>query len=176
MLAMKSQTLAARRPRLRTAINGTDGHAAIAIKKILVPTDFSDSSKKALNYAVSFARQFGSKIVLIHVLEPDSSLALETFPPTCIEELKANTEENLRGLVRAARESGITGATSMIRSGMPAHEIVEAAKESAVDLIVIATHGYTGWKYFCIGSTADRVVRAAPCPVLVVREKEHEFI
>jgi universal stress protein A len=177
MLAMKSHTLAARPPKLRTsAINGTDGHAAIAIKKILVPTDFSDSSKKALSYAVSFAQQFHSKIVLINVLEPDSSLALETFPPTCIEELKANTEENLRGLVQAARESGITGATSMIRSGMPAHEIVESAKDLDVDLIVIATHGYTGWKHFAIGSTAERVARAAPCPVLVVREKEHDFI
>jgi universal stress protein A len=53
---------------------------------------------------------------------------------------------------------------------------VEAAKDFDVDLIVIATHGYTGWKHFCIGSTAERVVRAAPCPVMVVREKEHEFV
>ncbi|MEI4884363.1 universal stress protein, partial [Klebsiella pneumoniae] len=62
------------------------------------------------------------------------------------------------------------------RTGLPAHEIVEAAKELDVDLIVIATHGHTGWKHFAIGSTAERVVRAAPCPVLVVRQKEHEFI
>jgi universal stress protein A len=149
--------------------------AALRVKKVLVPTDFSDSSKKALNYAVSFARQFGSEIVLIHVLEVDSSLALETFPPICIEELKANSEKTLQNLVRSADEAGITKTTSLTRSGLPAHEIVEAAKESDVDLIVIATHGYTGWKHFCIGSTAERVVRAAPCPVLVVREKEHEF-
>ena len=109
------------------------------------------------------------------MIEPDGSLALETVPPACIEELKANAEENLRALVQAARESGIKRATSISRSGMPAHEIVEAAKESDVDLIVIATHGYTGWKHFCIGSTAERVVRAAPCSVLVVREKEHDF-
>ena len=62
-----------------------------------------------------------------------------------------------------------------VRAGLPSHEIVETAKELDVDLIVIATHGYAGWKHFCIGSTAERVVRAAPCPVLVVREKEHEF-
>lgn len=61
-------------------------------------------------------------------------------------------------------------------AGLAAHEIVEAAKELDVDLIVIATHGYTGWKHFAIGSTAKRVVRAAPCPVLVVREKEHDFL
>ena len=64
---------------------------------------------------------------------------------------------------------------AMTRQGIASHEIVDAAKEFDVDLIVMATHGYTGLKHFCIGSTAERVVRAAPCPVLVVREKEHEF-
>jgi nucleotide-binding universal stress UspA family protein len=63
-----------------------------------------------------------------------------------------------------------------IRTGLAAHEIVEAARELDSDLIVIATHGYTGWKHFCIGSTTERVVRTAPCPVFVVREKQHELI
>ena len=57
----------------------------------------------------------------------------------------------------------------MIRRGLPSLEVVDAARESKCDLIVIASHGYTGWKHFCIGSTAERVVRAAHCPVLVVR-------
>jgi nucleotide-binding universal stress UspA family protein len=114
-------------------------------------------------------------LIFINVIEPDGSLALETVPPACIEELKANAEENLRALVRAARKSGIKGATSISRSGMPAHEIIKAAKESDVDLVVIATHGYTGWKHFCIGSVAERVVRAAPCSVLVVRERNTIF-
>ena len=65
--------------------------------------------------------------------------------------------------------------TILVLTGSTKREIVEAAKALDVDLIVIATHGYTGWKHFAIGSTAERVVRAAPCPVLVVREKEHEF-
>ena len=59
-----------------------------------------------------------------------------------------------------------------MRTGVPSHEIVELAKEADIDLIVIAALGYTGSKHFCIGSTAERVARAAPCPVLVVREKE----
>jgi nucleotide-binding universal stress UspA family protein len=63
-----------------------------------------------------------------------------------------------------------------IRTGLAAHEIVEAARDLDSDLIVIATHGYTGWKHFCIGSTTERVVRTAPCPVFVVREKQHELI
>jgi universal stress protein A len=154
----------------------TAAPVAPRVRKVLVPTDFSDASKKALNYAVSFARQFGSEIILIHVVEPDSALALETFPPICIEELKANGEENLPRLLRLAREAGIAKTTSLTRTGVPAHEIIEAAKESDADLIVVATHGHTGWKHFCIGSTAERIARAAPCPVLVVREKEHEFV
>jgi universal stress protein A len=148
------------------------GSGAFDIKRILVPVDFSDSSSNAIKYARRIGELAKAALIFVHVIEPDGSGACEALPPICVEELKANTEENLRALVQAARESGIKGATSMSRSGMPAHEIVEVAKESDVDLIVIATHGYTGWKHFCIGSTAERVVRAAPCSVLVVREKE----
>ena len=85
-------------------------------------------------------------------------------------------EEGLCALVNSARAAGVVGARSTIRTGVATHEIVEAAKELDVDLIVIATHGYTGWKHFAIGSTAARVARAAPCPVFVVREKEHDFL
>jgi universal stress protein A len=152
------------------------GSSAFGIKRILVPVDFSDSSSNAVKYARHIGELTTAALIFINMIEPDGSGALEALPPVCIEELKASAEENLRALVQAARESGIKGATSISRSGMPTHEIVEAAKESDVDLIVIATHGYTGWKHFCIGSTAERVVRAAPCPVLVVREKEHDFI
>jgi universal stress protein A len=152
------------------------GSSAIDIKRILVPVDFSDLSSNAVKSARHIGELMKAELIFINVIEHDGPLALETVPPACIEELKANAEENLRVLVRAARESGIKRATSISRSGMPAHEIVEAAKESDVDLIVIATHGYSGWKHFCIGSTAERVVRAAPCSVLVVREKEHDFI
>jgi nucleotide-binding universal stress UspA family protein len=66
--------------------------------------------------------------------------------------------------------------TSAVRVGHAPNEITKAAKELNVDLIMIATHGYTSWRHLCIGSTAERVARTAPCSVLVVREKEHEFI
>ena len=88
----------------------------------------------------------------------------------------ASAEKNLRVLLSSAEVGGLKETRSALRTGIASHEIVEAAKDFDVDLIVIATHGYTGWKHFCIGSTAERVVRAAPCPVLVVREKEHEFV
>jgi universal stress protein A len=80
------------------------------------------------------------------------------------------------GMATSARSAGLQDARSAFRVGLAAHEIAEAAKELDVDLIVIATHGYTGWKHFAIGSTAERLVRAARCPVLVVREKEHDFL
>ncbi len=175
---MKSQTLAARPPKLLTSITShTNGHAAIAIKKILVPTDFSPASRKALHYAPCFANNFSSEVTLLHVLEPSTSTTFAGLPATlafCKAET-ADAEGNLRALVSSLRTAGVARARWTIRTGVATHEIVEAAKELDVDLIVIATHGHTGWKHFAIGSTAERVARAAPCSVLVVREKEHEF-
>ena len=150
----------------------------LSIKKILVPVDFSSLSKKAFKYALRLAQQFKTEIALIHVLEPAVPSTFDGLPiaPPCPEEGSPVAEKNLRTLVSSARTAGVPKARSLFRRGLASHEIVEAAKDLDVDLIVIATHGYTGWKHFCIGSTAERVVRAAPCPVLVVREKEHEFI
>jgi universal stress protein A len=147
----------------------------ISLKKILVPVDFSEASNSAVKYALRISGITHSKLMFLNVLEPETPVTVDNVPYGCLEELKENAEENLRALTRASHESGITKTTSLTRCGLPAHEIVEEAKESDVDLIVIATHGYTGWKHFCIGSTAEKVVRAAPCPVLVVREKENEF-
>jgi nucleotide-binding universal stress UspA family protein len=70
----------------------------------------------------------------------------------------------------------VNSFTSAVRIGHAPNEITKAAKEWNVDLIMIATHGYTSWRHLCIGSTAERVARTAPCSVLVVREKEHEFV
>jgi universal stress protein A len=155
-----------------------DGQRPIAIKKILVPTDFSPASKKAFSYALRLAGEQGSKITLLHVLEPETPLTLAGRPAAAgfSEEELADTKVSLRALADEANGAGVAGAKSIVRSGVATHEIVEVAKELDVDLIVIATHGLTGWKHFAIGSTAERVARAAPCPVLVVREKEHDFI
>ena len=149
----------------------------ITIRKILVPTDFSPASRKSLSYALRFAEELNSEITLLHVLEPETPLTLAGRPAAAAfskEEL-ADADEGLRDLVNSAKAAG-AGTKSILRTGIATHEIVEAAKQLDVDLIVIATHGFTGWKHFAIGSTAERVARAAPCPVLVVREKEHDFI
>jgi universal stress protein A len=153
--------------------------ARIALQRILVPVDFSPLSKKALQYAVKLAQEFNAKVSLFHVIEPEVPPFFDGYmiaPPTISNGASASCTNRLKSWVSSARSAGVSRIASVVRTGLPAHEIVEAAKELDVDLIVIATHGYTGWKHFAIGSTAERVVRAAPCPVLVVREKEHEFV
>jgi len=155
-----------------------DRQRPITVSKILVPTDFSPASRKSLSYALRFAGGLNSEITLLHVLEPEIPLALPGRPATAAfsEEELADAKKGLRGLTDLAKAAGSAGTKSILRTGIATHEIVEAAKDLDVDLIVIATHGFTGWKHFAIGSTAERVARAAPCPVLVVREKEHDFI
>ncbi len=155
-----------------------DSSAAIDLKRILVPVDFSPLSKKAVHYATRLARQFGAELNLFHVVEPEIPPAFDGFmipPPPISNCASASYANRLDRLATSARTERVSHVQSTVRTGLAAFEIVEAAKELDVDLIVIATHGYTGWKHFAIGSTAERVVRAAPCPVLVVREKEHEF-
>jgi universal stress protein A len=152
-------------------------HRTLRLKKILVPIDFSPPSKNAFKYAVRFAEEFGGELTLLYVLELESMTGVVAIPEATafVEGDIVAAGKNLRSLIASVRNRRIKRPHWKVRTGIPSHEIVELAKEMDVDLIVIATHGYTGWKHFCIGSTAERVVRAAPCPVLVVREKEHEF-
>ena len=148
------------------------------LKKILVPIDFSPMSKKAFQYATRFAEQFGCEIILLHVVEPVTAiagapLAVDIFPEAEEDAFAAQAE-----LACLATSSGNhrNSFTSVVRIGHTPNEITKAAKELDVDLIMIGTHGYTSWRHLCIGSTAERVVRTAPCAVLVVREKEHDFV
>jgi universal stress protein A len=161
-------------------LRDTAAHPTLRLKKILVPVDFSPASKNAFRYALRFAEEFGAEVTLLYVVEPGPSTrfaAIPGFPdpPFLAETDFSGPEKQLRALITSTRNENLERPSWKVRTGIPSHEIVDAAKEADVDLIIIATHGYTGWKHFCIGSTAERVVRAAPCPVLVVREKEHEF-
>jgi universal stress protein A len=151
--------------------------AALQLKKILVPIDFSPASTNAFKYALRLAEEFGAELTLLYVLVPGPSRRFASIPgePAFSKSELSSTEKSLRALIASTRNGSVQRVRSTMRIGLPSHEIVEMAKDADIDLIVIATHGYTGWKHFCIGSTAERVVRAAPCPVLVVREKEYEF-
>lgn len=148
---------------------------AFKIKRVLVPIDFSPCSKKALQYAVPFTKQFGARLCLLYVgqgyhLVPE--LAVVNLPEA---QARMDATGKLATLVR--EEIGERVASEIfVRKGHPATEIVSAARELGADLIMISTHGYTGLKHVLLGSTVEHVVRQAPCPVLVVREQEHEFL
>lgn len=143
------------------------------IKKILVPIDFSDYSKNALKYAARFAKQFNAKIYLIYVVEPmiypaDFSMGQVAIPSTDID-LHSRAEEELKKLAKDIINSN-SQVEILIKTGKPFVEIIETASANDIDLIIIATHGHTGVEHLLFGSTAEKVVRKAPCPVLTLRE------
>ncbi|HMN26111.1 MAG: universal stress protein [Ignavibacteriaceae bacterium] len=143
------------------------------IKKVLVPIDFSDYSKSALRYAVSFARSFNAEIILIYVVEPiiyppDFSMG-QIAMPTINTDWDTRAKEELDKLAKNEITSNGKVKT-IIKTGKPFAEIIETAKEEDIDLIIIATHGHSGVEYILFGSTAEKVVRKAPCPVLTLRE------
>lgn len=151
----------------------------VNLKKILVPQDFSDYSLHALKYAVTFAELFKSELIVLHIVEPivypaDFSFGQVSIP-AMEEEIRKHSEEQLHELVEKEIPAGIR-ATPIIRVGKPFIEIVEVAKSENADLIVISSHGRTGMDHVLFGSTADKVVRKAPCPVLTIRPHEHEFV
>lgn len=148
------------------------------IKNILVPIDFSDYSKNALKYAVDFAKTFSAKLYLIYVVEPmiypaDFSMGQIAIPSNDFD-IQNRADEELKKL---AKEFGNNlEVETLIKTGKPFVEINETAREKNIDLIIIATHGHTGVEHLLFGSTAEKVVRKAPCPVLSLREPIKGFV
>ena len=147
------------------------------LKRILVPIDFSAQSLNALRYAVPLADKLGAVICLISVVERGSLLHdLKNVPigfagDTRVEDAKA------RLVIMAQKEIGkFIPVIPQVRVGKPYEEIVATAKRLQADLIIISTHGYTGLKHALLGSTAERVVQHAPCPVLVVCERGRDCV
>jgi universal stress protein A len=143
------------------------------VKRILVPADFSPPSDLATDYAIDMAQRYGASIRLIHVIDDTSLLAL--YPDSYVdlaglrESLANDARARLAPLMRkcAAAKVEVTGH---VLNGRPAHAIVADAAEGEVDLIVMGTHGRSGFAHLFLGSVAERVVRSSPCPVLTVRE------
>ncbi len=141
-------------------------------KKILVCTDFSENSRQARETAADYAQAFGARIAILHVIN-SSRLGFPAFETAVnVEEvLKVVTdsvEKGFRTLVDEYKKIDV-GVTTHSRVGVPANEIVRFAEEESVDLIVMGTHGWTGFKHLVLGSTAENVVRTAKCPVLTVK-------
>ena len=148
------------------------------IKKVLVPIDFSDYSKNSLRYAVNFAKDFNAKIILVYVVEPviyppDFSMGQIAIPSVGLE-LDKRAEDELDRLATNEIPAGVE-VKKIVKTGKPFVEIIETAEEENVDLIIIATHGHTGVEHILFGSTAEKVVRKAPCPVLTLREPAKGF-
>jgi len=145
-------------------------------KKILVPVDFSDHSRTALDLAVELAREGGASLQLLHCyqIQPGGvSPYGVALPADYFTELRDAAARKLdewqREYVPADVKSDVT-----LSSDNPASAVVLAAEEGGADLIVMGTRGLSGFKHVLLGSTAERTVRTAPCPVLTVKSKEED--
>ncbi|HTS00592.1 MAG TPA: universal stress protein [Bacteroidota bacterium] len=160
----------ARRPRARKS--GAQAQAEFGISSILVPIDFSIHSKNALKYAVPIAEKFKASLHLVYVVEPTIYPADLGFGqvvlPGVEDELREKGGEELEALMEK-EIGGRVKSTCSVRTGNPHQEILREAEELGVAMIVVATHGHSGVEHMLFGSTADRIVRNAKCPVLTVR-------
>lgn len=143
----------------------------ITIQKIICPVDFSGLSRKALQYANEFARLSNGKIFLVGVVENDPTINYSHG----LEAERAEEEKKLEALIDEEQIAGIV-ADYVIYEGFPEECILDYAKRQDADIIIMGSHGRRGLKRMILGSVAEHVVRRAPCPVLVVKENEHEFI
>ena len=145
--------------------------------KILVLVDFSPCSERTLQYALAFAGEFNASLILLHVVEAfpiDYLVGFESSRQASDWLIEQSRKRLKRLNLKLTATDAITDEP-IVNFGKPFQEIVQVAKDRGADLILIATHGYTGLKYIQLGSTTERVVRHAPCPVLVVREAEPQF-
>lgn len=154
---------------------------AVVIKRILHPTDFSELSLHALSYARELAVLFDAQLFCLHVIDEAyqywSAMGPESVPiGPGVEDLTAMAEAQM---ARFADEHlvGLNYApVTHVAAGRPFAEIIRHARENTIDLIVLATHGRGGLVHVLLGSTAEKVVRKACCPVLTVRTSQHDFV
>jgi universal stress protein A len=146
------------------------------IKKILAPTDFSDHAEHALRYAGELSKNLQARMYVLHVAEhsgvggdPDAS---ELLIPNYIPELERKGKDRLEQITLRLRQGGVD-AHSVFVAGRAYQDIVRMADELGIDLIVMGTHGRTGFSHLFFGSTAEKVVRMCPCPVLTVKHPEY---
>lgn len=156
----------------------------VALRAILVTSDFSELAREAYRWAVSLARSSGARVVLAHVLEEEIVAAMPPFPsgvqPDVLdlsrfrEESRKAAAGALETVAAELRREGVAVET-VLRSGRPFVEIVRLAREIPADLVVMGTHGRSGLRHALIGSVAERVVRKSPCPVLTVKQAGASF-
>ena len=166
----------------------------ITLKRILVPTDFSETSEAAVKYGVALTRAFNAQLYLLHVVVRhdldvivERQRAVETLlaempatksPPDLDESTQHAARELLGKMLTTQEQQDLRVEYVLHAAGLggPYIEIVRCAKERDIDLIVMGTHGRGFVAHMLMGSVAEKVVRKAPCPVLTVRHPEHEFV
>jgi nucleotide-binding universal stress UspA family protein len=153
----------------------------IAIKNILVATDFGEAADSALSYGRELAGRFGATLHVLNVVENFyvTTFGAETytaFVPDMQRELENAARNRLDEMLIDSDGSGPATNGVVITSGSAEYAIVDYASENSIDLIVMGTHGRGALAHLMMGSVAERVVRIAPCPVLTVRHPEHEFV
>ncbi len=141
---------------------------ALTLDNIVVATDFSPESEKALAYARALARQFASRITLANVVD----LSAVPFPDTVVglplDELRRNSAENLERILYNLGIEGISAQSKSIESNSPAHAVVDLAQEVDADLIIVGTHSRHGLSKLMLGSCSEGIIRSATCPVLTI--------
>ncbi len=145
----------------------------IPVKKIFCPTDFSEPSYEALKTANELALHFSAELTLIHVVSPIPAVPASPAPTgfnllSYQQEMEASAKELLEQVIQKKISREIKSRIMVIQ-GNPADEIVRMAAVGNADMIVIATHGLTGWRKFIFGSVAEKVIRLATCPVLSIQ-------
>jgi nucleotide-binding universal stress UspA family protein len=144
----------------------------MTVRRILVPIDFSEHSKDALEYAVDLGSHFKAELILIYVVETVGYPADLGYGQVAIPQLEKEMTERGRKELQRLADTFIGEKLKvklLVQVGRPFLEIIKTAKTDEVDMIIIATHGHTGVEHILFGSTAEKVVRKAHCPVLVVR-------
>ncbi|ADD69122.1 UspA domain protein [Denitrovibrio acetiphilus DSM 12809] len=144
----------------------------VNVTKILYPTDFSDPSACALLYAAEMAKKFNAELIMLHVLLDESQMVSFYLPQLTVKNLSKDMEDGAKAKMEEFIEEtnaleGIEYSTAMVK-GIADDEIIKFANEKNVDMIVLGTHGRTGLEHVIFGSTAEKVVRSASCPVLTV--------
>ena len=151
----------------------------IELKRILFPTDFSDFSNYAASFAVSFACDYGAKLNVLHIVETTLTIAQPNPANVSMEELSAKAEELAREELESASTPELLAKLDynvVCVRGKPFLEIIGFAKAKRIDMIVMGTHGRSALESTLMGSTAEKVVRQAPCPVFTVRKPGHGFV
>jgi len=172
-----------------------NGSTVFALTRILVPTNLGEPSRTAVQYGVAFARKFGAKLFLLHVLDAKGlDAALETervlevlstdadgraeSEPSPLEIARNAARHDLARLLKLEDERDTQAEYLLRASGIagPADAIVACARELRVELIVMGKHHLSFVEHVLAGSVAEKVLRHAPCPVLIVQHPEQEFV